>query len=75
MLIKKKKISYRFDTGEIVRQHSCTVDKDETAEELKKKLADMGGRLLVDCFKELTRTLRSAVPQPEDGITYGKIFI
>lgn len=33
----------------------------------------MGGRLLVDCFKELTRTLRSAVPQPENEITYGKV--
>lgn len=66
--------SFRFDIGEIVRQHSCTVDKDETADELKKKLADMGGRLLVDCFKELKRTLRSAIPQPEDGITYGKIL-
>lgn len=65
---------FRFDIGEIVRQHSCTVGKDETANELKKKLADMGGHLLVDCFKELTKTLRHAVPQPESGITYGKTF-
>lgn len=63
----------RFDVGEIVRQHSCSVDKDETADELKKKLSDMGGRLLIDSFKELTRSLRYAVPQPEKGITYGKI--
>lgn len=34
----------------------------------------MGGQLLVDCFKELTKTLRHAVPQPENGITYGKIL-
>lgn len=33
----------------------------------------MGGRLLVDCFKELTKTLRFAVPQPKTGITYGII--
>lgn len=66
---------FRFDIGEIVRQHSCTVDKDETAQELKNKLADMGGRLLVDCFKELRRTLQSAVPQPENEITYGKTYI
>lgn len=33
----------------------------------------MGGRLLVDCFKELTKTLKSAIPQPEIGITYGII--
>jgi len=33
----------------------------------------MGGRLLVDCFKDLKRTLRFATPQPENGITYGKI--
>jgi len=63
----------RFDIGEIVRQHSCSVDKDETADELKKKLSDMGGRLLVDSFKELTKSLRYAVPQSENGITYGKI--
>jgi hypothetical protein len=34
----------------------------------------MGGHLLVDCFKELTKTLKHAVPQPENGITYGKIL-
>lgn len=64
---------FRFDIGEIIRQHSCTVGINETAEELKDRLADMGGRLLVDCFKELKMSLRSAVPQPKDGITYGKI--
>lgn len=63
----------RFDVGEIVRQHSCSVGKDETADELKKKLSDMGGRLLIESFKELTRNLKYAVPQPEHGITYGKI--
>jgi len=63
----------RFDVGEIVRQHSCSVDKDETADELKKKLSEMGGSLLIDSFKELTRNLRYAVPQSENEITYGKI--
>lgn len=63
----------RFDVGEIVRQHSCSVNKDETADELKKKLSEMGGRLLIDSFKELTRSLRYAVPQSENDITYGKI--
>lgn len=63
----------RFDVGEIVKQHSCSVDKDETADELKKKLSEMGGRLLIDSFKELTRSLRYAVPQSENDITYGKI--
>lgn len=67
-------LSFRFDVGEIVKQHSCTVSKYETADELKMKLADMGGHLLVDCFKELRRTLKSAVPQPKIGITYGKII-
>lgn len=33
----------------------------------------MGGRLLVDCFKELTRTLRSAVNQVESEATYGNL--
>ncbi|KAL4113371.1 hypothetical protein QTP88_017003 [Uroleucon formosanum] len=60
----------RFDVGEIVRQHSCSVNKDETADELKKKLSEMGGRLLIDSFKELTRSLRYAVPQSENDITY-----
>lgn len=66
---------FRFDIGEIIKQHSCSVGKDETGVELKTKLADMGGRLLVDCFKELTRALRTATPQPEDGITYGKTIL
>ncbi|XP_015375844.1 PREDICTED: methionyl-tRNA formyltransferase, mitochondrial isoform X2 [Diuraphis noxia] len=60
----------QFDVGEIVRQHSCSVGKDETADELKKKLSDMGGHLLIDSFKELTRNLKYAVPQSEHGITY-----
>lgn len=60
----------RFDIGEIVKQHSCSVGKDETADELKKKLSNMGGRLLIDSFKELTRNLRYAVPQSENEITY-----
>ncbi|XP_050419670.1 methionyl-tRNA formyltransferase, mitochondrial [Adelges cooleyi] len=61
---------HKFDIGEIVRQHSCSVGQHETAKQLKEKLAEMGGRLLVDTFKELTRNLRTAMPQPESGITY-----
>lgn len=34
----------------------------------------MGSRLLIDCFKELPRTLKSAVPQPEHEATYGKLL-
>lgn len=64
---------FRFDVGEIVKQHSCTVGHNETALELKNKLANMGGRLLVDCFKELTKTLKFAIPQLENETTYGKL--
>jgi len=40
----KKILFFRFDVGEIVKQHSCSVGRDETALELKNKLANMGGR-------------------------------
>lgn len=34
----------------------------------------MGSRLLIDCFKELPKTLKSAVPQPQHEATYGKLL-
>ncbi|XP_050540669.1 methionyl-tRNA formyltransferase, mitochondrial-like isoform X3 [Daktulosphaira vitifoliae] len=60
----------KFDVGEIVRQHSCAIDQHEMAKQLKEKLAEMGGNLLVECFKELRKNLKYAVPQPKFGITY-----
>ncbi len=57
-----------LDTGPMLLQESLKVDAGETAATLHDRLAEQGGRLIVDVLRRLA-TLQ-AVPQPAAGATY-----
>lgn len=69
-LFKKKT---RFDTGDIVRQYSVTIGRNETAEELTNRMALLGARLLMECIRDLPRSVKFAVPQSREGVSYGTV--
>lgn len=64
----------RFDTGDIVRQYSVSIKPDETAVALTNRLAILGAQLLMECVRNLPRSVLMTVPQQEDGATYGKVL-
>ncbi|XP_065203709.1 methionyl-tRNA formyltransferase, mitochondrial [Planococcus citri] len=65
----------KFDTGDIVRQYSVPIKTDETAAELTNRLAILGAQLLMECIRNLPRSVLMTVPQPEDSATYAKKIV
>jgi methionyl-tRNA formyltransferase len=56
-----------LDTGDMLLRESLPIGEDSTAR-LHDRLADLGGRLIVDALKQASAgTLR---PQPAEGVTY-----
>ncbi len=53
-----------MDTGQMLLQERLTIGPDETAGELAKRLAQLGGRLLVETLHRLKEG--TLVPQPQD---------
>ncbi len=56
-----------LDTGPVLHTGRVPMMRDETAETLHDKLADLGARLIVET---LARLPFAAVPQPAEGVTY-----
>lgn len=54
-----------LDTGPMLLREETEIGPDETAGELSRRLADMGGRLMVKTLAALERG--SVVPEPQDG--------
>jgi methionyl-tRNA formyltransferase len=57
-----------LDTGPMLLAESLAIGSDETTGQLTVRLADLGGRLLVQALRSVS-TLR-AQPQPVEGATY-----
>jgi methionyl-tRNA formyltransferase len=56
-----------MDTGDVLMQASLDIGADETAAELENRLAELGGRLILDTLEGLERGSLQAVPQPAYG--------
>jgi methionyl-tRNA formyltransferase len=65
----------RFDIGEIVRQYRVPIEWSETAKELEHKLSIHGSLMLMECLRDLPRSIQRATPQPDTGVTYGNKFV
>lgn len=63
-----------LDTGPVFSRRSVAIKADDTAGSLTIKLAELGAALLLDTLPGLASGGRSAVPQPNDGITYAKLL-
>lgn len=59
-----------LDTGPMLLQESLEIGRRETAGELAPRLAALGGALLVKTLERLEAGVLTAIPQPEDGVSY-----
>jgi len=58
-----------MDTGQVLQQQRIGIDPDETAGELERRLATLGGQVILDTLSGLeSRTLVPA-PQPAEGVS------
>ena len=61
-----------LDTGPVVLAESVPIGPDDTAGTLHDRLAELGGRLLVEALDGIAAGRLTPAPQPEDGATYAK---
>ena len=59
-----------LDTGPMLSMESLPIASTDTTASLHDKLADLGGRMIVDALRKLEQGGLSATPQPEEGVTY-----
>jgi methionyl-tRNA formyltransferase len=59
-----------LDSGPILLQEELEIGPDETADALSRRLAEMGGRLMVETIERLERGGLEPRPQPAEGVTF-----
>ena len=59
-----------LDTGPMMLMESMPIDATDTTASLHDKLAELGGRMIVEALRKLEQGTLSATPQPEEGVTY-----
>lgn len=59
-----------LDTGPMLLMESLPIAATDTTASLHDKLAELGGRMIVDALHKLEQGGLSATPQPEEGVTY-----
>jgi methionyl-tRNA formyltransferase len=64
------KMEEGLDTGPVLLEEETEIGPDETAEELARRLAGMGGELMVRTLERLERGDLVPRPQSSEGVTY-----
>lgn len=64
------KMELGLDTGPMIEEVRTPITPQDTADGLMMRLADLGGRLLVDAL--MRADTLTWVPQPEEGVTYAE---
>ena len=59
-----------LDTGDMLLTEVQAIAADDTTASLHDKLADIGGRLIVQALQTAAKGKLIATPQPTDGVTY-----
>lgn len=59
-----------LDTGPMLAMERLPILDTDTTGSLHDKLAEMGGRMIVDALNRMAAGGLDAVPQPEEGVTY-----
>ncbi|HJV83264.1 methionyl-tRNA formyltransferase [Noviherbaspirillum sp.] len=59
-----------LDTGPMLSMERIAIGAEDTTASLHDKLAELGGKMIVDAMRKLERGALTAVPQPEEGVTY-----
>jgi methionyl-tRNA formyltransferase len=63
-------VTPRFDAGDIVLQEKVAIDPLENAVELGERLAQLGGKLVVQVLERIAAGNFTAVPQDEDQVIW-----
>jgi methionyl-tRNA formyltransferase len=63
-----------MDTGPILLVREVEIGPDETAQELGERLADVGGKLVVETIKGLKEKSLQPIPQDEQGVSYAPLL-
>lgn len=61
--------------GDIVRQYGVRIDPNETAVALTDRLAELGAGLLIECIRDLPRSVQYSIPQSNENASYGILFM
>lgn len=61
-----------LDTGDILLQKSCTIDRDETTGTLHNKLAVLGAKCIVETLDQLDALSANPLKQNENDATYAE---
>jgi methionyl-tRNA formyltransferase len=59
-----------LDAGPMLSRERLAIGPNETSAELEHRLADLGGRLLVETVDRIAAGSVDEEPQPADGVTY-----
>jgi methionyl-tRNA formyltransferase len=59
-----------LDTGDMLLTEKCPIAGDDTTASLHDKLAELGGRMIVDALGRVERGELKPVKQPESGVSY-----
>ncbi|HJV87339.1 MAG TPA: methionyl-tRNA formyltransferase [Noviherbaspirillum sp.] len=59
-----------LDTGPMLLMERIPISGDDTTGSLHDKLAELGGRMIVDALRKLEQGALSATLQPDEGVTY-----
>lgn len=59
-----------LDTGDMVLMEKTAITPEDTTATLHDRLADMGGRLIVQALQQAAQGGLAATPQPAAGVTY-----
>jgi methionyl-tRNA formyltransferase len=59
-----------LDTGPMLAMERLPILDTDTTGSLHDKLAEMGGRMIVEALRKMAAGGLDAVPQPEEGVTY-----
>jgi len=59
-----------LDTGDMLRVESIPIRHDDTSATLHERLAELGGRLIVEALELAASGRLAGTPQPDSGVTY-----
>lgn len=59
-----------LDTGPMLSMERVPIAASDTTGSLHDKLAELGGKMIVEALRKLEQDGLHATPQPEDGVTY-----
>lgn len=59
-----------MDTGDMLLQKTTPVTKEDTAESLYERLAQIGADGILECLEKLQKGALVPTPQPQEGVTY-----